>query len=319
MPSNSKEVDIVVNDLRVLVVGAGAIGSFYGAMLHRAGAQVSVVMRSDAEVVKQQGFQFTSPLGDISWQPAAVYTQADAHNAPEFDVVILCVKVVPSIDRVALLRPWVSANTTLMLIQNGIDIEPPVAQAFPHNPLISALAFIAVSRIASGQVEHKAYGRLVLGMYGEGQVPQTLVEAFNAGGIAAKVTENIQYERWAKCIWNAPFNPVSVLAGGADTLQMLDAPQGEATIRAMMEEVMAVAAADGHALPADAADKNIQVTRDMPAYRNSMALDFLADRELELDAILGNVVALAERYQVSTPHLDALWGILQMRFAPSQI
>ena len=310
---------MAIQNLRVLIVGAGAVGSFYGAILHRAGANVSVVMRSDVEVVKQHGFQFTSPLGDISWHPQVVYTQADAPKAPTFDVVILCVKVVPSIDRVALLTPWVSPDTTIMLIQNGIDIEPPIAQAFPRNPLMSALAFIAVSRVAPGQIEHKAYGRLVMGMYGEGKVPTGLVEAFNAGGIDAKATENIQYERWAKCIWNTPFNPVSVLANGADTLQMLDAPQGETTIRAMMAEVMAVAAADGHALPADAADKNIRVTRDMPAYRNSMALDFLAGRELELEAILGNVVALAERYQVATPHLDTLWGILQMRFSPSQI
>jgi len=319
VPNGNNETTRAADKLRVLIVGAGAIGSFYGAILHRAGASVSVVMRSDTEVVKQQGFQFTSPIGNISWHPDAVYTQADASSAPAFDVVILCVKVVPSIDRVALLKPWVSIDTTIMLIQNGIDIEPPIAQAFPHNPLISALAFIAVSRVAPGKVDHKAYGRLVMGMYGEGQVPKALVEAFNAGGVAAKVTENIQYERWAKCIWNAPFNPVSVLAGGADTLQMLDAPQGETTIRAMMAEVMAVAAADGHALPTDAADKNIQVTRDMPAYRNSMALDFLAGRELELEAILGNVVALAERYQVATPHPDTLWGILQMRFSPSQI
>lgn len=308
-----------IKNQRILIVGAGAIGSFYGAILHRAGANVGVAMRSDAAFVREQGFQFTSPLGDISWRPEAVYTQEDAAQAPAFDVVILCVKVVPSIDRVALLQPWVASHTTIMLIQNGIDIEAPIAAAFPNNLLISALAFIAVSRVAPGQIDHKAYGRLVMGSYGEGRVPGALVEAFNAGGVAAKTTENIQYERWAKCIWNAPFNPVSVLAGGADTLQMLDAPTGEATIRAMMEEVMAVAAADGHALPADAADKNIQVTRDMPAYRNSMALDYLAGRELELDAILGNVITLAERYQVPVPHLSTLWGLLQMRFKPSHI
>jgi len=160
---------------------------------------------------------------------------------------------------------------------------------------------------------------LVMGSYGKGEVPMALVEAFNRGGISAKVTDNIQYERWAKCIWNTPFNPTSVLAQGADTLQMLDAPNGEATIRAMMHEVMAVAAADGHILPADAVDKNIEVTRAMPAYRNSMALDYLAGRELELEAILGNVVAIAERHQVPVPHLSTLWGVLQMRFAPSQV
>lgn len=304
---------------RVLIIGTGAIGSFYGAILHKAGCNVSVVMRSDAEVVKQKGFQFTSPLGDISWSPEAVYSQEEATAAPTFDLVLLCVKVVPSIDRVALLAPWVSEQTTIMLIQNGIAIEAPIRAAFPENPLISALAFIAVSRVAPGQIEHKAYGRLVIGAYGEASLMEELAEAFVSGGIAVKVADNIEYERWMKCVWNTPFNPTSVLAQGADTWQMLDAPGGEALIRAMMMEVVEVAAAQGHQLPEGVVEQNIQATRGMPAYRNSMALDYLANRELELDAILGNVITIAAEHQVAVPHLATLWGMLQMRFAPSQI
>lgn len=304
---------------RVLIIGTGAIGSFYGAILHKAGCNVSVVMRSDAEVVKQKGFQFTSPLGDISWSPEAVYSQEEATAAPTFDLVLLCVKVVPSIDRVALLAPWVSEQTTIMLIQNGIAIEAPIRAAFPENPLISALAFIAVSRVAPGQIEHKAYGRLVIGAYGEASLMEELAEAFVSGGIAVKVADNIEYERWMKCVWNTPFNPTSVLAQGADTWQMLDAPSGEALIRAMMMEVVEVAAAQGHQLPEGVVEQNIQATRGMPAYRNSMALDYLANRELELDAILGNVITIAAEHQVAVPHLATLWGMLQMRFAPSQI
>lgn len=304
---------------RVLIIGAGAIGSFYGAILHKAGCNVSVVMRSDAEVVKQKGFQFASPLGDISWSPEAVYSQEEAIAAPTFDLVLLCVKVVPSIDRVALLAPWVSEQTTIMLIQNGIAIEAPIRAAFPENPLISALAFIAVSRVAPGQIEHKAYGRLVVGAYGEASLMEELAEAFVSGGIAVKVADNIEYERWMKCVWNTPFNPSSVLAQGADTWQMLDAPGGEALIRAMMMEVVEVAAAQGHQLPEGVVEQNIQATRGMPAYRNSMALDYLANRELELDAILGNVITIAAEHQVAVPHLATLWGMLQMRFAPSQI
>lgn len=308
-----------MQDKRVLIIGAGAIGSFYGAILHKAGCKVSVVMRSDADVVKQEGFQFTSPLGDISWRPEAVYSQQEALAAPIFDLVLLCVKVVPSIDRVALLAPWVSAQTTIMLIQNGIDIEAPILAAFPKNPLISALAFIAVSRVAPGQIEHQAYGRLVMGAYGEAPIMPELAATFMAGGIVVKIAENIEYERWMKCVWNTPFNPTSVLAQGADTWQMLDAPGGEELILAMMREVVAVAAAQGHILPNGVAEQNIQATRGMPAYRNSMALDYLAGRELELEAILGNVITIAAQQHVAVPHLSTVWGMLQMRFAPSQI
>src|SRR5699024_9433421 len=89
-----------------LIIGAGAIGSFYGAILHRAGWQVSVVVRSNEDVIKQQGYQFESVLGDISWQPHAVYTDPSQAKDISFDYVLLCTKVLPHIDRAALLEPW---------------------------------------------------------------------------------------------------------------------------------------------------------------------------------------------------------------------
>src|SRR5699024_517654 len=123
-----------------------------------------------------------------------------------FDYVILSVKVVPSIDRVALLEPWVTAKTNIVLIQNGIDIEAPVAQAFPENPVISALAFIAVSRTAPGHIQHKAYGRLVLGQYNAepSEALQEFAQALEAGGVSGRVADNIDKERWLKCVWNTP-------------------------------------------------------------------------------------------------------------------
>ena len=152
---------------RVVVVGAGAIGSFYGAILKRAGCHVSVVLRSEYEAVKAEGFQIDSPLGDLSYRPDAVYRDGDTPEH-EADYVICCVKVLPSIDRAALIKPWVGENTRIVLIENGIDIEREVADALPDNPVISCLAFIAVSRVAPGKIEHKAFGSLTMGAWPEG-------------------------------------------------------------------------------------------------------------------------------------------------------
>lgn len=303
-----------------LIIGAGAIGSFYGALLHKAGWQVSVLARSDASIVQQQGYEFTSPLGDISWQPHKVYSDTNAAKHT-FDYVLLCTKVLPQIDRVALLAPWVGPNTVIALIQNGIDIERPIAEAFPHNPLLSCIAFIAVTRVAPGKIVHKAFGHLKVGGFpsGNAQAAEPFTQALTAGGIKAEIAEDIVAERWLKCVWNTPFNPASVLANGADTLQMLDAPGGEAFIRALMAEVVAVAAAEGYVLPAEVVEKNIQSTRAMPAYRNSMAIDYLHGRDTETAAILGNVVAIAQRHQLATPRLDTLWALLQIRREPARV
>ena len=297
-----------------LVVGAGAIGSFYGALLKRAGCAVSVVLRSDYQAVVRGGITIDSTLGDLSWQPDHVYQPGDTPiNTPDY--VLLCVKVLPGVDRAELVRPWMGDNTVLVLIENGLDIERELAEAYPGNPLVSCLAFIAVSRTAPGTVSHQAYGQLVMGNFPHGVDVhcERMAGLFRDGGIKVEESETIVGERWRKCVWNAAFNPLSVLANGADTLTMLDAEGGEALIRNLMAEVMAVARADGYPLPEALIDKNIPGTRAMGAYKNSMALDYLNGRPIELDAILGNVVDIAQRHGVPVPHLETILVALRMR------
>lgn len=298
----------------ILIVGAGAIGSFYGAILKKAGCSVSTVLRSDYNVVRAQGIRITSPLGDLSYEPDHVYRDGDMPDeTPDF--LILCVKVLPGVDRVALVAPWMGEKTRLVLIENGLDIERELADAYPDNTLISCLAFIAASRTESGVVEHKAYGKLVMGRYPEGvdESCRVLSRLFIEGGIKIDLAENVVGERWRKCLWNTPFNPLSVIANGADTRTILDTAGGEELIRALMREVMDVAAAEGYPMEAALIDQNIEGTRKMPAYKNSMALDYLNGRPIEREAVLGNVVTLAERHGIAVPHLNTVLVTLKMR------
>ncbi|WP_220347718.1 ketopantoate reductase family protein [Alkalilimnicola ehrlichii] len=125
------------------------------------------------------------------------------------------------------------------------------------------------------------------------------------------MTAEVVTERWRKAVWNAAFNPLSVLAGGADTQTMLHAEGGERFLRHVMEEVCAVAAAAGHPLPAELPEKSLAGTHRMPAYKNSMALDYLNGRPMELEAILGNVVREAERYNVEVPRLETVYRAMK--------
>jgi 2-dehydropantoate 2-reductase len=299
---------------RILIVGAGAIGSFYGAILKRAGCTVDTVLRSEYEVVKQNGIRISSPLGDLSYRPDNVYRDGDTPETTP-DYLILCVKVLPGANRAELIKPWVGLNTRLVLIENGLDIERELAEVYPENPIISCLAFIAASRAEPGVVEHKAYGKLVMGSYPNGidEHCQRLSELFIEGGIRVDLTEKVVGERWRKCLWNTPFNPLSVIANGADTRTILDTDGGEALIRAMIREVMAVAAAEGYPMDESLIDQNIDGTRKMPPYKNSMALDYLNDRPIERDAVLGNVVAIAQRHGIPVPHLNTVLVTLKMR------
>ncbi|MGO1693611.1 MAG: ketopantoate reductase family protein [Marinobacter sp.] len=304
------------NKPSILILGAGAIGGFYGAILKKAGCRVSTVLRSDYEAVKAQGVRINSPLGDLSYRPDQVYREGDLPDeAPDF--LIVCVKILPGVDRIQLVAPWIGEKTCLVLIENGLDIERELADAYPGNPLISCLAFIAVSRAETGVVEHKAYGKLVMGQYPKGVDDncQVLSQLFQDGGINIDLTEHVVGERWRKCLWNTPFNPLSVIANGADTRTILDTTGGEELVRAMMREVMDIAAAEGYPMDEALLDKNIAGTRKMPAYKNSMALDYLNDRPIEREAVLGNVVAIAEQHGIAVPHLNTVLVTLKMRAA----
>lgn len=297
---------------RVLVVGAGAIGSFYGGKLARAGADVSVVCRSDYEVVIAKGFKVKSVMGDFDFMPSRVLKSA-AEYEDEPDYIIVSLKVLPEVNTVELIRPAVYRDTAIVLLQNGIDIEKPVAEAFPRNELISGLAFVCVNRVGPGEVEHLDYGRVVLGMYPTGVSRKTkaLAELFNRSGIPCKVHDDIVKARWQKLIWNAPFNPISVLGGGISTEEMLDQEETALLARRVMEEVRAVAASEGHVLDESVVDQNINDTVKMKPYKTSMLLDYEAKRPMEVEAILGNALRIARKNGVFVCHMQTLYALLK--------
>jgi 2-dehydropantoate 2-reductase len=300
---------------RILIVGAGAIGSFYGAALQAQGADVSAVCRSDYDTVREYGIRIESKrLGDRLFQPAqTLRSPADYAGGPP-DYLIVSVKVVEGTDRVGLIRDTVGPNTAIVLIENGVEIEEEIAEAFPHNELISALAFIQVSRLGPGKVRHYAFGDLHFGTYPSGLSERALALGgmLEAGGVRAVLTDDVVTARWQKCLWNAVFNPISVLGGVLDTDDMLSAPEGALFIRRAMEEVCAVASATGHPLSPTLIDQYIDGTRKAPPYKTSMALDFENGRPLEVEVILGNAVRAGRRENLSIPQLETLYALMKM-------
>ncbi len=297
----------------VLVIGAGAIGAFYGSLLDKAGLEVSVVCRSDYDQVKQHGFNIDSKtLGRRHFAPSQVLKNA-ADFKGSADYILLCTKVIPTLDRVALIRPAVGQNTAIVFIQNGVEIEQEMLAAFPDNEVISGLAFICCNRVGPGKIAHLAYGRLALGNFPQGISPKTaqLCEYFNQSGIDCKTDDNIVTGRWQKCVWNAPFNPLSVLSGGLPTLDILKTQ--ESFVRSIMQEVCAIAAASGHPLPDGIINSNIDNTYAMPPYKTSMLLDFESGQPMETEAIVGNALRAARRLGVAAPHLESVYALMKLR------
>ncbi|MFP5213997.1 MAG: 2-dehydropantoate 2-reductase [Acidobacteriota bacterium] len=297
----------------VLVVGAGAVGGFYGGKLAQAGARVSVVCRSDFDVVSSSGFTVESVLGDFQFMPEKVLRDA-ADYGPHADVVLVATKVLPEVDVPRLIEGAVGPETAILLIQNGVEVEGPIAAAFPDNELLSGLAFIAVSRTGPGHIRHQDFGRLTIGRYPSGlsERAELLAKLFESSGLPCDLVEEVVTARWQKLVWNAPFNPMSVLGGGVDTQTLLESPESASLILKVMEEVLNIASAVGHPLPPESIERNIEGTRALGSYKTSMLLDFEAGRPMEVEAILGNGVRAARRAGVPVPRMESLYALIQL-------
>ena len=296
---------------KILVIGTGAIGGLYGGKLSQAGAEVSVICRSDYDLVKKNGLEIKTTWGDFNFKPKKVLKNS-AEYQEKADFILVATKVLPEIPLVDLIRPALHPKTSIILLQNGIHIENPIAKAFPHHHLISALAFVCVGKIAPAKIHHQDYGRLVIGDFANGIPEKTsaLSALWNKSGVPCEVSENIKIDRWKKLIWNAPFNPISVLGGGIDTKKILQNKRTENLVRNIMKEVCILAEADGCSLPSEIIENNIEATKKMTPYKTSMLLDFEAKRKMEIDAILGNAVHFAESKNIATPYLSSLCGLL---------
>jgi 2-dehydropantoate 2-reductase len=297
---------------RILVVGTGAIGGFYGGKLAQAGASVATVCRSDYDTVKAKGISVSSTLGDFHFTPDKVIRQVKEYGPPP-DYILVGLKVLPELKTADIIRDAVGGDTAVVLLQNGIDIEGPVAKAFPNNEIISGLAFICVSRTGPGHIDHTDYGRLVIGRFPSGKSAKVeiLAELFNQAEVKCEISEDVITARWKKLVWNAPFNPISVLGGRADTKTMVQSPQTLKLARRVMEEVCRIAEAAGYPLPSEVVQHNIDGTLKMAPYQTSMLVDFEAGRPMEVEAILGNTLRVAKRYAVSAPYMETLYSLLK--------
>ena len=295
----------------MFLVGTGAVGSLYGGKIAQSGVRVTALCRSDYSIVKKKGIEVSSIWGDFHFRPDGVVRRAgELKEIP--DIILVALKVLPEIDAPGLIREAVGPDTAIVLLQNGVEIEKAMAAAFPENEIISGLSFVCASRAALGKVLHLDYGRLVFGNYPSGISPKTreLSQRFRSVGVPCQSSRDVATERWKKLVWNAPFNPLSVLGGGIDTREIMESGELARLAREVMEEVRSIARAAGHALPRAIVEDNIRDTLRMKPYKTSMCLDFEEGRPLEVEGILGNAVRAARREGVAAPRLETLYALL---------
>ena len=298
--------------MRYAVVGAGAIGGYYGAKLAYSGQEVHFLLHSDYQYVKERGFQVDSCDGSFHLPKVNVYQHAE--DMPQCDVVIVGLKTINNHLLPQLLPPLLHQRTAVVLIQNGIGVEADVQQMFPDVQLIAGLAFICSAKTEPGRVNHQCYGSINLGNYScrdEALFAQILAD-FNAAGVTAASVPYAE-ARWKKAVWNMPFNGMTV-ALDTQTDLLLKNPATRALIREQMMEVIGAAQALGvSALTEDFADKMIAMTDAMTPYSPSMKLDYDFHRPMEIHYLYTRPIELAAEAGFAMPRLKMLEAELRFK------
>ncbi len=300
--------------LRYAVVGAGAVGGFYGIRLAHAGADVAFLVRHGAAEVRAHGLDLTSPDGDLHLAEVAV--AADWSALRECDVLLVAVKATANDDVLGHLRAHadrlLAQGAGILLIQNGIGAEPAFAAAAPGRQVLAGLAFLCAQRIGPHSVAHLDFGALTLAAHapdesaaGVTPLMQAVAADLTAAHTPVLLDDDLIRARWRKLMWNIAFNPLSVILQ-ATTDELMADPDTVALVRMLMTEVATAGAAEGRTLPDGLVDELLAATARMAPYATSMKVDADAGRPLEVEAMLAEPLRRAARRGIAMPGVEVL-------------
>jgi 2-dehydropantoate 2-reductase len=314
---------------RVLVFGTGSVGAVYAYLLSRAitPSNVYCICRSNYQVASTQGFTINSTLfGDnLNFKPQVARTVEDAvaslPSGEVFDYVVVTAKDIPSTPSAPEnLRPAISLRTTIALIQNGILIEEPWAKLYPQNPLLSCVVYLPATQTSPAVISHREVELLHIGTYPSNhkkhhEAATAFSSILNQGGATTKLHADIQTQRFSKLLVNAAWNPICALSLSRDAEFLHSAPpQSLELVKAVMTEISLIAQALGHT-DINAAEVERQVNRakvrELPGVEPSMQADAKNHARMEVDAIVGNAVKLAEANGVDVPILKGIYALLR--------
>jgi 2-dehydropantoate 2-reductase len=321
--------------MKVTVIGAGAVGNLLAARLAATQAQVSLLARGEAlDTIRRQGIMMVTPLRRVV--QAEPYVTDDAHELGPQDVVFICVKahaLRSVLDNLSLLT---GPKTVIVPMINGVPWWYPYRQGSPLNgkpltsvdrqgvlwnsinpgQIVGGTTFVAVENDGPGRIHHISDQRFVFGAISD-ENPHTvamvdrIVELFGKAGFQPRATDDIREAVWVKLWGNLGFNPLSALTGAAlDTL--CHDPGTRSVGRTMMLEAKEIAERLGIVF-ASSVDERIETAAGVGNFKTSMLQDYEAGRRLEVEAIIGSVIELAERTAVAVPTLRTVMALLEMR------
>jgi 2-dehydropantoate 2-reductase len=299
--------------MRIAIMGAGGVGSYFGARLGASSEDVTFIARgAHLDALREGGMAVKSPHGNFRLE--TVTATDDPSTVGTVDVVLVTVKLYDLDDACGLIAPMIGPETMIIPVQNGVSAVDIVCARFDHKHVVGGLVFVASFVAAPGEVEHKTeLHRLTFGELDGSLSDRVLAfrEAGQKAGFDAVASEDIELELWTKFALLGGYSPVSTLS--RQTVGALEADKDlwELT-RKSVGEVVAVGRAKGIDFPPDIVEATLAMNaRFDPDTKNSMLLDLEAGKRLEHEWISGEIVRLGRKLGVLTPFHEMAYAALK--------
>ncbi len=292
--------------LKIAVMGAGAVGCYYGGMLARAGHPVVLVARPQhVAAINQHGLRLHTTTFDEQVPLAASSDPAAVAGA---DVVLFSVKSLDTESAGAQIRPHLAPDALVLCLQNGVDNADRLRGVLPDHAVAAAVVYVATEMAGPGYVRHHGRGELVIELCA---LSNALAAAFIAAGVPTEVSSNVRGALWAKLILNCAYNAVSAIT----QLPYGKTVPGEGVedlMRDVVAECLAVATADGVQVPGDVNAAVRKIAETMRTQYSSTAQDLARGKRTEIDDLNGLIVRRGEALGVPTPANRVLWALVKL-------
>lgn len=292
--------------LKFAVLGAGAVGCFYGGMLARAGHAVTLIGRPQhVQVFTAQGLRMQT-LGFDETVPVSASTDASAVAGA--DVVLFAVKSPDTEAAGEQMRPHLAPGALVLCLQNGVDNAERLRAVLPGASVAAAVVYVATEMAGPGHLRHHGRGELVIE---PSPRSAAVAQALIAAGVPTEVSDNVRGALWAKLILNCAYNALSAV-GRIAYGELVQRPGVQDVMRDVVAECRAVAAADGVTLPGDVDLAVRRIAETMPSQFSSTAQDLMRGKPSEIDFLNGFVVRRGDALGVPTPANRALWAVVKL-------
>jgi 2-dehydropantoate 2-reductase len=301
--------------MRVAVVGAGAVGCWYGGMLARAGVPVTLIGRPlHVDAMRRDGLRLSSAAFD---ERIAVEASTDMAAVSGAALVLVCVKSTDTEATGAALAAHVAPGARVLSLQNGVDNAPRL-QAALRRPVAPAVVYVASEMGGPGHVRHLGRGELVIpsdvraagGDAAHGLSPADIVALFARAGVPVDLSDNVVGALWGKLVLNCGYNAISAITD-VPYGRMVTLPGIARTVHDAVVECQAVARALGITIPGDVFAAVDRIATSMPAQVSSTCQDLRRGKPPEIDHLNGYIVAEGERLGVATPLNRALHALVK--------